>query len=222
MSYNFLGSNSMVESGGGTWHPERGPYGAEFERSDVFGHSRPLTEQITGNMYSQGPSYLESQPFGGSIPDIKLPYEFEQRARAENEIYARGIGMTKSSPIPKRTPPPPPPSPSMGLGSSSMMKEGFAAPTTSLNDIDYDIVDEPETSESTTVSFKKTNSSLSLYIFLFLLLLIVGAYWIKTTDAVMMEYIFHHIRPTTFQLGMTTLIMTCAFSLIVYLVNRYG
>lgn len=214
MSYNYLGANNMIQSGGGDWHPENGPYGIHSERTDVFGDSRPVAGQAYGNMYNIGSSYLESHNAGArDSQDIRLPYEFVPRSEVERDTWARGVGNNYGHhPLVQQAAPL-----RCDLEAIKNKKEGFAAPTTKLDDIDYDIVEPEPDSPDKKISRKKW-----VIVVLAILFFIMVAYWVKTTDSLMMEYVFKHIRPTNLQLVITTLIMTVVFLIILFLVSKYA
>lgn len=214
MSYNLLSGDGIIESGGGRWTPEKGPYGVQSERTDIFGQSRPLTEQTFGNMYGMGPSYLESHT-PHTMGPVQLPYEFQGRSDLEKSQYAVGIGSHKKEgfnlpanfgSIPEIAAP--------LMGGDGAFPAGYAQPsvppTTPVEDIQYEEIPAP-----------KKELPAWLLLILVILLFITITYWIKTSDFVMNKYVFKELRPTIYQLLLIASLLSIGFLIIVYLIKRY-
>jgi hypothetical protein len=227
MAYNFLGNqeNTLIQSGGGVFRPEKGIYGIQSERTDIFGGSRPLTEQTYGNMYSNGPSFLEGGAFPNYPSSAQLPYEFQARSEMEKEGYNLGIGDYKNPATLKSF---------QRRMNSKNSKESFALPqemsvmndtssignsnnmneTTELDESSYEIL--PTISHTDLFKFNKW-----FVIFLFIILMVIGSYWVKTTDFVLYKYLFKEQRPTLNQLVGTTLGLTAIFVVLYFIGEKY-
>lgn len=96
----------LLQSGGGIAnHVHGGPgavYSREAERKDVFGYSVPRNDKTYGNMYGNGPSFLENiQPMTPNTRAMQFDYPYAwdhggAYAKAQ-KYYPTGIGGGMSS-----------------------------------------------------------------------------------------------------------------------------
>lgn len=185
--------NGLLESGGGVANFAHGmpggPYRRSSERSDIYGYSTPRTDKIYGNMYTDGPSYMENF----DLWTDKRKQQTENYAYAWNQhapknfdagphsdVYYDNSGMHRFSPYPGEAP---------AYGEPEQKKNSIEHFEHSSDDKATTPIEELDSSYETIDKCKSTSLSPYLALLLFIILFIAIDYWIRGSNMLLEKYL---------------------------------